>query len=163
MKRLRIATPVALLALAALPAVAPAATTTSDVTGVVGTELSLAVSAPALMSFTPSTDGTSSSAVTITSTTSWTLTIADAGATTPGQMDKVDCVTRTALGGSLANALQWADAAAGTSGNLSATPATVATGSLVSVRTVGYTQPVGAAESVAAGDCYQLTATYTVS
>jgi hypothetical protein len=154
----------ALVAALLVAAPAGAATSTSRVTGLVGTELSLAVTTPpAPMTFSPSTDGAATSLLAITSTTAWTLTIHDAGSTTPGRMDKVDCATRAAGAGSLTDALSWANAAATTSGSLSGTPATVAQGTGISTQTVALTQTVPATESLTAADCYELTATYTLS
>jgi hypothetical protein len=130
-----------------------------------GSELSVVAATPAVMTFTPSTDGAASSVVTVTSTQpSWTLTVHDALATTPGQMDKVNCVTRALVGGGLDSPLSWSAPAAGTSGSLSATPATVkASGAFVDTVTVNFTQAVDPAEDVATGDCYQLTLTWTVA
>jgi hypothetical protein len=154
------------IACAFLPASANAATTAAPtVSGVVGSELSVAVSTPPTpMALTHAAAGTSAAALSIVSTTPWTLTIHDAGATTPGQMDKVNCTTHAALGGSLANALQWSNSLDATkSGGLSGTPATVATGSLVGAVAVGFSQSLGASEALNATDCYELQATFTVS
>jgi hypothetical protein len=144
---------------------AVAATGTSEVPGVAGSELSVVAATPSAMTFTPSTDGTSSTLVTVTSTQlSWSLTVHDAGATTPGQMDKVDCVTRAPLGGSLSNPLAWSAPGAGTSGALSATPATVmANGSLAGTVAVDLTQGIDATEDIASGTCYGVTLTWTVT
>jgi hypothetical protein len=150
----------AVAALAALPASAVAADTTSTVSGVVGTELSLSVAAPAAMTFTPSTDGTASSLVSVVSTQpSWTLSIRDAGGTTPGFLDKV----LPSAGGSLSSPLEWRLSGGSTWNALSGTAATVTTGSLVQSQVVEYRQQVDAAEDVAAGDTYSLVATYTVT
>jgi flagellar capping protein FliD len=151
---------------ALLPATAIAATTTAPtVSGVVGSELSVAVSTPPTpMALTHAAAGTSAAALSIVSTTPWTLTIHDASSTTPGQMDKVNCTSSAALGGSLANALQWSNALDSTkSGALSGTPATVATGSLVGAATVNFSQSLGASEALNAADCYELQATFTVA
>jgi hypothetical protein len=68
------------------------------------------------------------------------------------------------LGGSLNNALAWSAPAAGTSGVLSATPATVkANGSLVEVVNVNLAQAIDATEDLAVGDCYQVTLTWTAT
>ena len=152
--------------LAPTGASAASSTTDSTVDGTAGAELSLAVATPALMTFTHSSPATSTSLVTVTSTSpNWTLTVADqdaSGSTTPGRMDKVNCVTGALLGGSLANALEWS--ADGTTFNsLSGTSATVTSGSLVGETTVTYRQALGASEDVALGDCYRLTPSYTVS
>lgn len=164
MKLMHLALATAAFALAS-SSPAAGATSTSDATGLVGSELSLTVAAPAAMTFTPSADGASSSLVSVTSTqSSWSLTVHDAAATTPGQMDRVNCVTRAPLGGSLDTALAWTAPGAGTSGSLSGTPATVkANGSLIEAVPVSFTQPVGATEDVATGDCYQVTLTWTVT
>ena len=156
------------LALAALlPAsAAQAASTSQTVSGTIGSELTLSVTTPpADMSITHTTPGSTSTVLAVVSTLgSWTLSIQDNGATTPGKLDRVDCITRSPTSGSLANALSWADPGASTSGTLSSSPATVKSGSgLISAETVNYTQSLGAAESVNAGDCYELSATYTVS
>jgi hypothetical protein len=149
-----------------LPATAMAATSsTSTVSGLVGSELSVSVSTPPpAMALTHAVNGTTTAALTIVSTTPWTLKVSDAGATTPGYLDKVNCMTSAALTGSLVNALQWANTADGTkSGALSATAATVATGTLGGAVSVLFTQTLGASEALTSGDCYQLTATWTVS
>jgi hypothetical protein len=143
-----------------LPGSAFALDTTSTVAGAVGSELSLAVATPAAMVLTHSTPGTSSSLVTVTSTSpSWTLSIRDAGATTPGLMDRV-------LGtgpSSLENPLEWKLSTSGTYNNLTSSPATVKTGSLVGTAQVDFRQPLNATEAVNATDTYNLTATYTVT
>jgi hypothetical protein len=154
---------IAVAALAvALPGSALAATSSNDVAGTVGSELSVSATAPGAMSFSPSTDGLSSSTVTVSSTQSaWTLSISDAGATTPGQLDKVDCTTRVASSGSLASALGWAGPAL--SGSLSDTAATVKSGASVEDVAVSFTQAIGATEDLVADDCYQLAVTWTVT
>jgi hypothetical protein len=164
MRTILLVSAIAALSLTLSPS-ALAAGGTSDATGLVGADLSVAAATPALMTFTPSTPGTSSSVVTVTSTQpSWNLTVHDSGVTTPGQMDRVNCVTRAPLGDSLDNALSWSAPAAGTSGSLSGTPATVkANGSLVASVTVNFTQPIGATEDLTAGDCYGVTLTWTVT
>jgi hypothetical protein len=142
----------------ALPASALAATSTSVISATVGSELSLAVATPGLMTLTHSTPGSASSLVTVTSTQpSWTLSIADqntgAGA---GHMLK-------ALGATpLLSALQWSPDNS-TFSDLSGAPATVGTGSLIGTKTVYYRQALGAAETAAAGDSYLLTVAYTVA
>jgi hypothetical protein len=158
---------VLLLALLTAPGASATTTTTdSTVSGLGGSELSLAAATPALLTLTHATPATSTSLVTVTSTSpSWTLSISDAdasGSGTPGYMDKVNCVGGALLGGSLSNALQWSNN--GTTFNaLSATPATVKTSSLIDTQTVTYRQSLGASDAVTAGDCYSLTATYTVT
>jgi hypothetical protein len=160
----------ALIALALIaPAGAAAATSssTSDVTGIAGTELALAAATPAAMTLTHSaTPPTATSVVTVTSTSlSWTLSISDqdaSGSGTSGRMDKVNCGTGALLGGSLLSPLQWSPNGT-TFADLSGTAATVGTGSLVDAKTVTYRQSLGATEDVAVGDCYKLTATYTVT
>jgi hypothetical protein len=159
----RKAVPAALAALVVTAAPAAAATQTQTVSGLVGTELSLAVTTPPTpMTFSNSSDGTSSAVLAITSTSSWTLSIKDAASTTPGQMDKVDCVTRAAGTGSLSDPLQWA-VPAGNSGTLTGSDQTVATGFGIAVKTVNFTQTVPATEGLSAGDCYQLTSTFTLA
>ena len=136
------------------------------VTGTIGSEVTIGVTTPpATMTITHATPGSTSTVLAITSTLpSWTLTIQDNGATTPGKLDRVNCITRVASGGSLTNALGWADASAATSGSLSGSAATVrSAGSLIGTETVSYTQSLGASEAVNAGDCYQLDLTFTVS
>lgn len=153
-----------LLGLAVAPAASPAAETTTNVTATVSSELSVGVSTPpATMLLSRSTPGASTAVLDITSTTPWTVTVHDAAAGTPGHMDEVDCVTRAAGTGSLAGALKWENSAGATSGSLSGTPATVATGDLLGTVTVDFEQSIGASEEVAANDCYQLTTTFTVS
>ena len=143
----------------ALPGSALAVDTTSTVSGAVGSELSLAVAAPSVMTLTHSTPGTASSLVTVTSTSlSWTLSIRDA-VTTPGLMDRV-------LGSgpdTLTNPLQWKLSTSGTYNDLTASAATVKTGSLVGTALVDFRQALGASEPVQAADTYNLTATYTVT
>jgi hypothetical protein len=150
----------AVLGALALPGSALAADATSSVSGAVGSELTLAVATPAAMTMTHATPGTTSSLVTVTSTSpSWTLSIRDASATTPGQMDRV-----TGSGpASLTNPLEWKLNSSGSYNNLSATAATVTTGSLVGTALVDLRQSVGATEAVNATDTYSLTATYTVT
>jgi hypothetical protein len=152
----------------AAPAGANAASSSSTATiaGLPGAELSLSVATPAAMTFTHSAAGTSTSAVSVVSTSpNWTLSVSDqdaSGSGTPGRMDKVNCVSGALLGGALTNPLQWS-ADATTFANLSSSPATVATGSLVGGATVTYRQSLAASEAVALGDCFRLTATYTVN
>lgn len=144
----------------ALPGSALAVDTTSDVTGAVGSELSLAVATPAAMTMTHAASGTTSSLVTVTSTQlSWTLSIRDAGLTTPGYMDRVAGAGPSSLG----NPLQWKLTTSGTYNNLSSTAATVTTGSLVGTALVDFRQTLGASEAVQVTDTYSLTATYTVT
>jgi hypothetical protein len=147
-------------------ALAASTSTASEVTSTAGAELSLVVATPAAMTLTHAVTPTATSAVTVTSTSpSWTLSVSDqdaSGSLTPGKMDRVNCITSALLGGSLASALQWS--VDGTTFNsLSGTPATVATGSLVDAKTVTYRQALGATEGITVGDCYRLTATYTVT
>jgi hypothetical protein len=146
------------LGLLALPGSALA--TDTVVGGAVGSELSLAVATPAVMTLTHATAGTASSLVTVTSTqASWDLKISDGSGTTPGFMDKV-------LGSgpaSLTNPLQWKLSTSGTYNNLSATPTTVTTGSLVGTALVDFRQALAAADNVAVADTYNLTATFTVT
>lgn len=148
-----------------LPTQAQAASIGSDslVAGVGGSELAITVATPAAMTFTPSTDGAATSLVTVTSTApAWTLSVLDQSATTPGKLDKVDCVTGASTGGGLANPLQWSTDGIAFN-DLSGTAATVATGTLVDAKTVTYKQQVDPGDGVALAACYQLTATYTVT
>jgi hypothetical protein len=146
------------LGLLVLPASGLAADTV--VAGAVGSEVSLAVATPAVMALTHATPGTASSLVTVTSTEpSWDLQVSDNSATTPGYMDRV-------IGSgpaSLTNPLQWKLSTSGTWNNLSATPTTVTTGSLVGAALVDFRQDLAAADGVATADTYSLTATFTVA
>lgn len=146
------------LGMLALPGTSLAADTV--VGGTVGSELSLAVATPAVMSLTHATPGTTSSLVTVTSTQpSWDLKISDGSGTTPGFMDRV-------LGSgpaSLTNPLKWKLSTSGTYNNLSATPTTVTTGSLVGAALVDFRQDLAAGDNVASADTYNLTATFTVT
>jgi hypothetical protein len=148
------------LALLAMPAGAQAADTSTVVSGTVGSELSIAAATPAAMTLTHATPGLTTSLVTVTSTQpSWTLQVSDQDATTPGYMDRV-------TGGgpaSLSSPLQWKLDGAGTYNDLSSTPATVATGSLVGTALVDFQQALGASDAVSATDTYGLTVTYTVT
>jgi len=139
----------------------------STVSGIGGPELSLAVATPAALTLTHAAPATSTSLVTVTSTSpSWTLSISDddvSGSGTPGYMDNVNCITHALLGGSLLNALEWSNNGGSTYNALSSTPATVKAGSLIDTQTVTYRQSLGASEAVGAGDCYELTTTYTVT
>lgn len=145
-------------AVLAAPASAPAATSSSVVTATVGSELSLAVAAPAAMTLTHASPGAASSLVTVTSTQpSWTLSIADnnTGANAGHMLKTVGSTP-------LQNALQWSPDNS-TFSELSGTPATVGTGSLVGTKTVYFRQSLGATESVAAGDNYTMTVAYTAA
>jgi hypothetical protein len=143
----------------ALPGSALAATTsTSIVSATVGSELSLAVATPGVMTLTHSTPGSTSSLVTVTSTQpSWTLSIADQNTgLNAGHMLK-------AVGSTpLQSALQWSPDNSTFTG-LSGTPATVGTGALIGTKTVYFNQPLGASDTAAAGDSYLLTVAYTVT
>ena len=148
----------------ALPASSLAATSTSLVAGTVGTELSLAVASPAAMAFSHSSPSTASSLVTVTSTQAlWTLSIADnnSGANA-GRMLKTAGIGPAAVGTPLAGALQWSPNGS-TFSDLSASDATVGTGSLVGTKNITFSQALGATENVSAGDAYALTAKYTVN
>lgn len=159
MRVMRKALCAAVLGAMALPGSALAADTTSTVAGAIGSELSLAVAAPAVMTMTHSTPGTASSLVTVVSTSpSWTLSIRDAGSS-PGLMDKV-----TGTGpGALSNPLEWSLNGSGTFANLTASPATVKTGAFVGTALVDFRQSIATSEAVNAADTYNLTATYTVT
>lgn len=153
----------AAVAALALPGAASAATATSDVTGTVGSEVSVSAPDVTLSSFSPSTDGTGSSVVSVTSTlASWNLTLHDAALTTPGQMDKVDCTTRVLATGSLASALAFSGPAG--SGSVSAAAAAVRTGGASSEDvTVSFTQGIGATEDVVVNNCYEMQLTFTAT
>lgn len=154
------ATALAALTALALPGQALAVDLTTTASGTVAPELSLSVTTPAAMTFSPSTDGTSSSAVTVTSTAaSWTLSVRDASLTTPGYMDRVTGTGPT----SLASPLEWKLSTSSTWTGLSGTAATVATGSLIDTKTVDLRQQIGATEAVAAGDAYSIVLTFTVT
>lgn len=145
-----------------VPAAASAATGTSDVSGTVGSELSVSAPNAALSSFTPSTDGNGSTLVTVSSTSDeWSLTLHDATELTAGQMDRVNCGTRVPTTGSLAGALGYS--ASGGSGSLSAAPASIRTGASYETVSVSFTQGIGATEDVVAGDCYEVQATFTAT
>jgi len=124
------------------------------------------VTSPAAMTITHATAGTSSLTLAVTPTTPvtpYTMTIVDASSTAPGFMLRVNCSTRAALGGSLANRLGWASTVPGTSGSLSGTAQTVVSASLLATVKIDFTQTLGAAESVASGACYEAPVTITVS
>ena len=147
----------------ALPAASQAATSTSTVSGLVGTELAVSAATPSTLSFNHTTPATASSVVTVTSTQlSWTLSVADNNTgTNTGHMLKTAGGGTAAVGSPLATALQWAPDAS-TFADLSGTNATVGTGTLVGTKTVTFKQALDAAENVTAGDSYQLTVKYTV-
>lgn len=145
----------------AAPSGALAVDSTTTVSGTAGTELSLAVTTPGAMTFTPSTDGTTSTTATITSTaSSWTLSILEAA----------DAVTAVAgdgklgdtLGNKLASPLEWKLGTASAYTNLSGTAATVGTGTLTDTRTVDFRQQIGATEDVTAGTAYSAVVTLRV-
>lgn len=163
-RRLGASVAVALVAALALPAASQAADSTSVVSGAVGTELSLGVASPAVLSFSHAAPATTSSLVTVTSTqASWTLSISDDNTgLDAGRMLKTAGAGPAALGTPLANALEWSPDGS-TFAALSGTPATVGTGALVGTKTVTFRQALGAAENVTAGDAYALTAKYTVN
>jgi hypothetical protein len=94
-------------------------------------------------------------------TDGWSLTIQDNSATTPGRMDRVDCTTKAATGGSLATALAWASGSRG--GDLGSSSAVVAQGTGPGTVTVRYTQPLVSSDAVGAGQCYAVTLTLTLS
>jgi hypothetical protein len=150
----------AAMGMLAVPASALAVSGTAPVSGSVGAELSLSVAAPAAMTMTHSTPGTGSAVVTVTSTQpTWTLQISDAAASTPGYLQRATGTGPTAL----ANPLEWKLSTSSVYANLSGTPTTVTTGTLVGVEQVDFRQRLNAAENVKATDTYNLTATYTVT
>ena len=145
----------------ALAAPSVASADESVVSGTVGSELSVSAPDSALTAFSPATDGTGSTNITVSSTSSWSLALSDATVLTPGQMDRVDCETGTPTTGSLATALAYS--APDGSGSVSATPAVVETGVSVQDVTVNYTQGIGATEDLLANDCYRMTVTYSAT
>jgi hypothetical protein len=155
---------VVVAALAAIPGTAMAANTTSLVTGVVGTELSLAAATPAAMTLTHATPGATSQVVTVTSTqASWTLTIADNNiGTNAGHMLKTLGTGSAPTGSPLNLALQWSPDGT-TFHDLTGTAATVGTGALVGAKTVSLKQTLDSLDAVTLGDTYQLTLNYTAS
>lgn len=148
-------------AAAAAPSSALAVETDSTVTGTAGTELSLAVAAPAAMTFTPTTDGTTSSLITVTSTqASWTLSVFEKGAGSP--VVAGDGKLSANVGGAaLANPLKWKVGATAYTA-LTGTAATVSTGTLVDTRTVDFLQEINATEDLTAADAYSAILTYRV-
>jgi len=152
-------------AMLAIPGTALAASTTSLVTGVVGTELSVAAETPAAMTFTHVSNGNTSQLVTVTSTqASWTLSIADnnTGANA-GHMLKTLGLGSAAIGSPLDLALQWSNNGGSSYTNLTGSAATVGTGSLVGTKTVTLQQALDSLDAVTSGDTYNLTLNYTVS
>ena len=145
----------------ALAAPTAASADESVVSGTVGSELSVSAPDSPLTAFSPATDGTGSTNVTVSSTGAWSLSLSDATVLTPGQMDKVDCATGVPTAGSLATALAYT--APDGSGSISATPAVVETGVSVQDVTVAYTQGVGATEDLVADECYGATVTYSAT
>jgi hypothetical protein len=149
----------AVLGALALPGSAMAVDTTAPVGAAVGSELSLAVATPAVMTLTHATPGTASSLVTVTSTQpTWTLSIRDAGVTTPGHLDRGVGTGPS----SLSNPLEWR-LSGGSYNNLTATAAPVTTGSLVGTALVEYRQALASTEQVNAAETYSLTSTFTVT
>lgn len=142
---------------------APVAASADDsvVSGTVGSELSVSAPDSPLTAFSPATDGTGSTNVTVSSTGAWSLALSDATVLTPGQMDKVDCATGSPTSGSLATALAYS--APDGSGSISAGSAVVETGVSVQDVAVSYTQAIGATEDLVADDCYRATVTYTAT
>lgn len=150
----------AVLGALALPGSAMALDATAPVSAAVATELSLSVATPAAMTLNHSTPGTTSSLVTVTSTQpTWTLSIKDAAATTPGRMAR-GVGTGPA---NLTNPLEWRLSGATTYNNLSGTAATVTTGTLVGTALVEYRQSLTSSEAVKAAETYSLTSTFTVT
>ena len=149
------------LLLVALAAPAVASADESVVSGTVGSELSVSAPDSTLTAFSPATDGTGSTNITVSSTGPWSLALTDATTLTPGQMDEVDCATGVPTSGSLATALAYS--APDGSGSVSATPAVVETGVSVQDVAVNYTQGVDATEDLLADDCYRATVTYSAT
>ena len=120
---------------------------------------------PSNMTITHGTPGTASTTVSFTLGLLSTLTIRDASGTTPGFMDKVDCSTRAALGGSLGNRLQWSSPEGLTSGSLNGSDQIVWVGilSIGGKVHINYSQPLGSSEAVTAGDCYEVPVTLTIT
>jgi hypothetical protein len=148
-----------------VPAAGLSATGTTTVSGVVGSELSVTTTPASAITLTHASAGSTSTTVSVTSTLpAWALTIHDGSALTPGKMDRVDCVTRSLLTGSLTNSLAWSAPAEGTSGSLSATPAPVkSNGSLIGSVAVNFSQTLSSSDAAASGSCYELTAVWTAT
>ena len=156
------------LALLALPAASPAANSTSNVSGLVGTELSLSVAAPSAMTLThtpTSNNNQTSSVVTVTSTQpSWTLSIADNNSgSDAGHMLKTAGSGVATIGTPLSGALEWSSNGGSSFSNLGSSSATVGSGNLVDTKTVTYRQALTPTEDVSAADTFLLTVKYTVT
>jgi hypothetical protein len=118
---------------------------------------------PPTMSLSHAVTGTTSMVLAVVSPLAYTMTINDSSSTTPGYMDRVNCVTRALLGGSLGNPLQWSSPTTGASGTLSATPQNVVSGASPATVQINFTQTLGATEPVTQGDCYELPVNITVT
>jgi hypothetical protein len=92
----------------------------------------------------------------------WTLTVRDPGSTTPGYMDRADCVSGTLLGGSLIIPMAWSSNV-GTSGTLNGTAATVREGNGVEAITIAYRQNLAPTDAVTSLDCFKLSLELTVT
>jgi hypothetical protein len=148
----------------AIPSTALAASTPSVVTGLVGTELSITATTPAVIPLSHATPGTSTQVVTVVSTQpSWTLTVADnnTGANA-GHMLKTLGTGSAPVGSPLNLALQWSPDGT-TFNNVTGSAATVGTGALVGAKTVTLKQALDNLDAVTTGDTYALTLNYTAS
>jgi hypothetical protein len=162
------------LAFATGTASAEAATTTQQVSGTGLGVLAIAAAAPAAFTtgFQPGSTATTTGLITVTDTSpSWTLSVQDAAAGTPGHMVAASTGC-TGSASSLANPLSvnvtsllgGVTSAGATS--ISGTNQTVASASnqllAANIFTANYSQTIGAAEAVRTGCIYSLTATYTL-
>jgi hypothetical protein len=148
----------------AIPSTALAASTPSVVTGLVGTELSLSASTPAVIPLSHATAGTSSQVVTVVSTQpTWTLTVADSNTgANNGHMLKTLGTGSAPVGSPLDLALQWSPNGT-TFNDVTGNPATVGTGALVGTKTVTLKQALDNLDAVTTGDTYALTLNYTAT
>lgn len=126
--------------------------------------LTVAIStAPAPLTLTHGAAATTTAVYTVTSLApSWTLSVLDRSATTPGHMDQVDCVTNALSGGSLGGPLAWSSSTGATSGSLSAQAQLVASGSLAQDVSITYSQALTASDEPTAGDCFRVDVTIRV-
>lgn len=148
------------LAVAAFtPAAAQAATDDAVVAASVGSELTMSAANPAGMTLTHATPGTTSGAVTVTSTaSSWSLSIRDNAAT--GAVGNMRLTTDANQ--ALENALEFRLAGGGAYSALTGTNQAVTSGALNDSKTIEFRQSLGATEDVIAGNNYDLTVLYTV-
>jgi hypothetical protein len=180
----------AAMAAAAVPAQAAVTDTTTQVVAGIPTD-SLALSVPSvpvvLTNFKPGATASGSGTVTVTSTLpNWTLTVADASGNN-GSLGKignaVDPITGLPILDTVTNnpvtcpassqlktnhPLKLASvssntglSAAGTAGDISSTPRTVATGHLIDSLTTGLQLPIDSTEVLSSTCLYNTTLTYT--